>query len=62
MAIVAPGVDVGAAEVEEAGSCAREGIASPVVTNGAAAVEEAGEPVEVPAPKQGERYIFYQSV
>ena len=62
MSAVVPGVDVGDVEEEVAGVDAGVGVARPVVTGGTAIVEVTGEPAEGPAPEEGERNIFYQSV
>ena len=59
---VVPGADVGAAEAEVAGGDAGVGVARPVEAVGTAIAEETVAPVEVPAPEEGERNIFYQSV
>ena len=61
MIAVVPGVDAGAAEAEVAGVDAGVGIARPVEAVGTAIVEVTAAPVEVPAPEEGERNIFYQS-
>ena len=62
MAVVAPEADAGAAEAEAAGVRTGAGATRPVVAAGTAGVEATAVPVEVPAPEEGERYIFYQSV
>ena len=61
MVVVGPRVDGGAEEGEVAGVRAGVGEPGPVVAGGAAAVEGTGIPAEVPAPEEGERYVFYQS-
>ena len=61
MAVVVPGVDVGAVEEEVAGGDAGVGVARPVVAGGTARVEGTAVPGEEPAPEEGERNIFYQS-
>ena len=57
--VVVPGVDAGAGEVEVAGADAGVGVARPVVAAGTAIAEVTVVPVEVPAPEEGERNIFY---
>ncbi len=59
---VVPGGDTGAGEVEVAGARTGGGATRPVVAVGAAGGESTVVPVKVPAPEEGERCIFYQSV
>ena len=62
MIVVVPGGDAGTAEAEAAGVDAGERVARPVESVGTASAGATGVPVEGPAPEDGERNIFYQSV
>ena len=61
MVAAAPSIDNGTIETKVTGGYTGSRVAWPIVAVGTASAEEASMPGEASAPKEGERYIFYQS-